>query len=154
MRKIAGCPCAGNAGNVFPRRRLEWKPQFSDPGVMYVRIAYTRWRGNFSRRISTRNFSYLARGPLYVTLCTELLTPYFRQFWIKMICLSEYSRLSKRRIDSDLLTSAVFSSVVCFRPSLFSFHKIIYNNGRSYTWLKESLLNITSCTSNKVCLLW
>ena len=33
IRKIAGCACAGNAGNVFPRRRFRRKPLFSDPGM-------------------------------------------------------------------------------------------------------------------------
>ena len=33
IRKIAGCACAGNAGNVFPRRRLQRKPLISDPGM-------------------------------------------------------------------------------------------------------------------------
>ena len=33
MRKIAGCACAGNAGNVFPRRRFQRKPLVGDPGM-------------------------------------------------------------------------------------------------------------------------
>ena len=33
IRKIAGCACAGNAGNVSPRRRLLRKPLVSDPGM-------------------------------------------------------------------------------------------------------------------------
>ena len=33
IRKIAGCACAGNAGNVFPQRRLQRKPLVSDPGM-------------------------------------------------------------------------------------------------------------------------
>ena len=35
MRKIAGCACAGNAGNVFPRRRFQRKPVVSDPGMCF-----------------------------------------------------------------------------------------------------------------------
>ena len=31
--KIAGCACAGNAGNVFPRRRFQKKLLVSDPGM-------------------------------------------------------------------------------------------------------------------------
>ena len=31
--KIAGCACAGNAGNVFPRRWFQRKPLVSDPGM-------------------------------------------------------------------------------------------------------------------------
>ena len=33
IRQIAGCACAGNAGNVFPRRRFQRKPLVSDPGM-------------------------------------------------------------------------------------------------------------------------
>ena len=33
IRKIAGCACTGNAGNVFPRRRYQMKPLISDPGM-------------------------------------------------------------------------------------------------------------------------
>ena len=33
IRKIAGCACAGNAGNVFPRRRFLRDPLVSDPGM-------------------------------------------------------------------------------------------------------------------------
>ena len=34
IRKIAGCACAGNAGNVFfSRRRFQRKPLVSDPGM-------------------------------------------------------------------------------------------------------------------------
>ena len=33
IRKIAGCACAGNAGNVFPRRRFQRKPIVGDRGM-------------------------------------------------------------------------------------------------------------------------
>ena len=33
IRNIAGCACAGNAGNAFPRRRLQRKPLVCDPGM-------------------------------------------------------------------------------------------------------------------------
>ena len=33
IHKIAGCACAGNAGNIFPRRRFKRKPLVSDPGM-------------------------------------------------------------------------------------------------------------------------
>ena len=33
IKKMAGCACAGNAGNVFPRRRFKRKPLVSDPGM-------------------------------------------------------------------------------------------------------------------------
>ena len=33
IRKIAGCGCAENGWNVFPRHRLQRKPLVSDPGM-------------------------------------------------------------------------------------------------------------------------
>ena len=33
IRKIAGCACTGNAGNVLPAIRLQWKPPVSDHGM-------------------------------------------------------------------------------------------------------------------------
>ena len=33
IRKIAGCACARNAGNVFPHCRFQRKPLVSDPGM-------------------------------------------------------------------------------------------------------------------------
>ena len=33
IRKIAGCACAGNAGNVFPRHRFQKKPLVNDPDM-------------------------------------------------------------------------------------------------------------------------
>ena len=33
IRKIAGCSCVGNAGNVFPTRQLQRKPLVSDPDI-------------------------------------------------------------------------------------------------------------------------
>ena len=35
IHNIAGCACAGNAGNVFPRRRFQRKPLVSDPGMRH-----------------------------------------------------------------------------------------------------------------------
>ena len=33
IRKMVGCACAGNTGNVFPRHRLQRKQLVSDPGM-------------------------------------------------------------------------------------------------------------------------
>ena len=35
IRKITGCACAGNAGNVFPRHRFQRKSLVSDPGMYH-----------------------------------------------------------------------------------------------------------------------
>ena len=57
----------------FPRHRLQRKPLVSDPGihrgtcVTHVEIAKPQWRENFpdiSGPCATRNFTYLAKGPL------------------------------------------------------------------------------------------
>ena len=44
IREIAGCACAGNAGNVFPTHRLQWKPLVSDPGMHHgTCVAHVPW---------------------------------------------------------------------------------------------------------------
>ena len=79
IRKIAGCACAGNDGNVFPCRRFQRKPLVSDPGMHHgTCVTHVPWcmsgsltcgdggkRSRHSRRMRTRNFAYLARGPCY-----------------------------------------------------------------------------------------
>ena len=42
--KIVGCVCDGNAGNVFPCRRLQRKPLVSDPGMYYgTCVTHVSW---------------------------------------------------------------------------------------------------------------
>ena len=44
IRKIAGCACAGNAGNVFPRRRFQRKPIVGDPGMHHgTCVTHVQW---------------------------------------------------------------------------------------------------------------
>ena len=44
IRKIAGCACAGNAGNVFPRRRFQRKPLVSDPDMHHgMCVTHVPW---------------------------------------------------------------------------------------------------------------
>ena len=44
IRNIADCACAGNAGNVFPRRRLQRKQLVSDPAMHHVTcVTHVPW---------------------------------------------------------------------------------------------------------------
>ena len=77
IRKIAGCACAGNAGNVSPHRRIQRKSLVSDPGMHHgTCVTHVPWcmSGSLTRGVgenvpgipgacATRNFTYLARGP-------------------------------------------------------------------------------------------
>ena len=77
IRKIAGCACAGNAGNVFPHRRFRRKPLVSDPGMHHgTCLTHVPWCMSESLirdggenvpgipgACAARNFAYLARGP-------------------------------------------------------------------------------------------
>ena len=50
IRKIAGCACPGNAGNVSPRHRLQRKPLVSDPGMHHgACVAHVPWCMSGSR---------------------------------------------------------------------------------------------------------
>ena len=76
--KFVGCACAGNAGNVSPRRRFQRKPLVSDPGMHHgTCVTHVPWCMSGSLTCgdgenvpgipgacATCNFTYLARGPL------------------------------------------------------------------------------------------
>ena len=78
IRKIAGCACAGNAGNVFSATSGYNDPDMHHstcvthvpwcmPGSLTNGFLWRRWRGKRSRHsgaCATRNFAYLVRGPL------------------------------------------------------------------------------------------
>ena len=74
IRKIPGCACAGNAGNVPPRHRFQRKPLVSDHGTCVTHVPWcmlgllTFGGGENVPGIpgacANRNFTYLARGPL------------------------------------------------------------------------------------------
>ena len=76
--KNAGCACAGNAGDHFPRHRLQRKPLVSDPGIHHgtclthvpccMSGSLTRGGGENVPGIpgacATRKFTYPARAPI------------------------------------------------------------------------------------------
>ena len=76
IRKITGCACARNAGNVFPRDRLQRKLLVSDPEMHHgTCVTHVPWcmSGSLNRgggenvpdipgACATRNITYLARG--------------------------------------------------------------------------------------------
>ena len=77
IRKIAGCACAGNAGNVFPRGRLQRKLLVSDPDMHHgTCVTHVPWcmSGSLNRgggenvpgipgACATHNITYPPRGP-------------------------------------------------------------------------------------------
>ena len=84
IRKIAGCACAGNAGKVFPRGRLQRKLLVSDPDMHHgTCVTHVPWcmSGSLNRgggenvpgipgACASRNITYLARGPWHVVACS------------------------------------------------------------------------------------
>ena len=73
IRKIAGCACTGNAGNVFHRHRLQRKLLLSDPGIHHgTCVTHVLWcmPGSLTRGGETfpafpahEQPAYLVRGP-------------------------------------------------------------------------------------------
>ena len=70
--KIAGCACAGNAGNVFPatagkRSRHTWRTCRDACRDHWLAVSFEIGgggkRSRHSRACATRNFTYLVRGP-------------------------------------------------------------------------------------------
>ena len=84
IRKIAGCTCAGNAGNVFPPPRVTDPDMNHDTCVTHEPCCmmgsstsgflWRPWRGKRSRhcwwmRMRNSQFTYLIRGPLGMRNC-------------------------------------------------------------------------------------
>ena len=91
--KIAGCACTGNAGNVFPANRLQRKPLVNNPNMHHgTCVAHLPWcmLGSLTRggrenvpdipgACATRNFAYLVRSPLQLTLNGERVSMRFHR---------------------------------------------------------------------------
>ena len=85
IRKIGGCACAGNAGNVFPATDFQRKPLVSDPDMHHgTCVTHVPWcmSGSLTRNggenvpdipgaCATHNFTYLVRDPWEKTLCIK-----------------------------------------------------------------------------------
>ena len=78
IRSIAGCACTGDAGNVFPHRRLQRKPLLKNPGIHHgTCVTHVPWcmsgslapvGGENVPAISAHahpQFPYLAKGPFH-----------------------------------------------------------------------------------------
>ena len=91
--KIAGCACAGNAGNVFPANRLQRKPLVNNPDMHHgTCVTHVPWcmSGSLTRggrenvpdipgACATHNFAYLVRSPLQLTLNGERVSMRFHR---------------------------------------------------------------------------
>ena len=80
IRKIACCACAGNAGNVFFRHRLQRKPLVSDPGMHHgTCVTHVPWcmSGSLTHgcgeyvpgipgACATHKFTYLVRAHCWI----------------------------------------------------------------------------------------
>ena len=78
IRKLAGCACAENAGNVFPGHRLQRKPLVSDPDMHHgtcvthvpwcMSVSLNRGRGEkrsrHSRRMRNPQFYVSGKRPM------------------------------------------------------------------------------------------
>ena len=70
IRKIAGCACAGNAGNVFRHCRLQRKPLVSDPDMHHgTCVTHVPWcmsgkRCRHSRRMRNPQFYVSIKRPM------------------------------------------------------------------------------------------
>ena len=81
--KIAGCACAGNAGNVYPaptsKETASWRSRHASQhvrrarAVMHVGIAKSRWRGKrFRHSLRMRSLQFYVSGKRPIV---EMFTP-------------------------------------------------------------------------------
>ena len=104
--KNLGCACTGNAGNVFPRHRLQRTT--NDPGMHHgTCVTHVPWymSGSLTRvggenvpgipgACATRNFTYLAWGP-WANVPGAVLSNYSVSNHLRLSCLP--NRVFKRR---------------------------------------------------------
>ena len=95
IRKIAGCACAGNAGNVFP----------GNPGAC-----------------ATRNFTYLVRGPCPLQW-QAMLAPSTMQLIEAMWCM-HYSDVIKGAIASQITSLPIVYLIVYSGTSQMKISKL------------------------------
>ena len=107
IRKIAGCACAGNAGNVFPATRFLRKKLVIDPGMHHgTCVTHVPWcmSGSLTRgggenvpgihgACANRNFAYLARGPwsykiLWIMYTNCTVSCFVALVWYKSLYLN------------------------------------------------------------------
>ena len=94
IRKITGCACVGNAGNVFSATDFKRKQQVSDSGMHHgTYVTYVPWcmSGSLTRlggenvpgipgAYAPCNFMYLVRGPWVYSFQWKL-----RSHWLKVM---------------------------------------------------------------------
>ena len=94
IRKIAGCACAGNAGNVFPRHRGSSDPDMHHgtcvthvpwcmPGSLTSNFLWGQWRGKHSRhsrRMRKPQFYVSDKRPMFSSK-PKVGTPHWYCLW-------------------------------------------------------------------------
>ena len=105
IRKIPGCACAGNAGNVFPRRRFQRKPLVCDPGMHHgTCVTHVPWCMSGSLTCSDEENILVIPGacaPVILRIWQEA-HGFITTFWYRHIQYSVLSVhiLSEMRLDS------------------------------------------------------
>ena len=125
IRKIAGCACAGNAGNVFPRHRLQRKPLVNDPGMHHgTCVTHVPWcmSGSLTHcggenvpgipgACATRNFTYLVRGPWWVGSVTRIYIYIYIYIYIRTQSIDQLME-AEWRIDASVKSAIIASDNV------------------------------------------
>ena len=160
IRKLAGCACAGNAGNVFPATDFKGHAR----AVMHAGIANPRWRekrSRHSRRMRNPQFylsdkrlmSWLYPGmfcscwpvclPVVVTLAVTLVSG------VSSVEVSTFGNTgvrSKQKViyvlwsESDLVNIRIFFNhlpllcAVCYKNSATKWHGSDHEGVRLVTW--------------------
>ena len=107
LRKIAGCACARNAGNVFPTTDLKGKKLIvSDPGMHHGTTGSLTCGGGenvpgipgIPGACTNRNFAYLVKGPRLTMFLQQIALQCFnisKPFWlaVKLSKFLEYVKI-------------------------------------------------------------
>ena len=142
IRKIAGCACAGNAGNVFPCRRFQIKPLVSDPGMHHgTCVTHVPWCMSGSLTCGDReNVPGIpgACAPAILRIWQEAHATNPETFLSHVISYVYKSMYCWYRNDSKKCVSSILVNWCHFVQSGFTLHNVLY------------MINITSLKPNSV----
>ena len=137
IRKIAGCACAGNAGNVSPRRRFQRKLLVSDPGMHHgTCVTHVPWCMSVSLTCGDGE-----NVPGIPGACAPAILRIWQEAHaLKMYGTEDVWQVQCRSNDAEPATFLVHN-LLCF--VVFSYQLILHSGYRSglFLWNSGRMVN-------------
>ena len=154
IRKIAGCACAGNAGNVFPRHRGSSDPDMHHgtcvthvpwcmPGSLTSIFLWSQWRGKHSRhsrRMRKPQFYESVKRPMQTHMSNEYIKRLTELRWTNNDCkLENYHVLLfsniYRRYEIKQIQLFCGAALYIFKKEIIQEHEKLQTTQSTLTWI-------------------